>query len=144
MEKFSTRIRKLRKQYGFTQKQLGEAIGGDVSTYQNYEYNKAEPSVETLVVLADIFHVSIGYLLGRENNDEKIMSDPSLTSLGFGERLRVLRKKNGYTLEQMAKAVNRTTRMYCYYESGGGYPTLQGVLNLADLLHVSIDDLIGQ
>ncbi|WZY01568.1 helix-turn-helix transcriptional regulator [Bacillus sp. FSL W7-1360] len=36
-----------------------------LSTYANWEYDKANPSPEMLVQIADLYDVSVDYLLGR-------------------------------------------------------------------------------
>lgn len=38
------------------------------STYSNYEYDKREPDNETLVKLANLFDVSLDYLLGKTDD----------------------------------------------------------------------------
>ena len=70
MERFSTRIKELRKQHNLTQEQLGQVI--DVSKYSIllYEKGKNYPDVRGLIGLADYFGVSTDYLLGRTDNQE--------------------------------------------------------------------------
>lgn len=74
------RIRKLRKEKGYTMKQLGEAIGVAESTVSLYENGKREPDNETLKKLADIFNVSVDYLVERSNFrnalDEQLSNEP--------------------------------------------------------------------
>ena len=40
------------------------------TTYSSYEQNKSEPSIETLIKLADYYNVSLDYLVGREFANE--------------------------------------------------------------------------
>ena len=40
------------------------------STYQHYENERAEPSIETLCKLADFYNVTLDYLVGREFNND--------------------------------------------------------------------------
>ncbi len=64
------RIKELRKKEKITAKQLGEAIGVAESTMSLYENGKREPDHDTLIKLADIFNVSVDYLLGRSDFTE--------------------------------------------------------------------------
>ena len=63
------RLKKCRKEKGLTQGQA--AIYCDITekTYQNYELMTREPKIEILSRIADLFSVSIDYLVGR--TDEK-------------------------------------------------------------------------
>lgn len=61
----SERLKNCRKKLGFTQMQV--AISCDISekTYQNYELMQREPKIEILIKIADLYDVSIDYLVGR-------------------------------------------------------------------------------
>lgn len=48
-----------------TQQQLAARLSLAKSTISQYENNINEPDLKTLVELADIFEVSVDYLLGR-------------------------------------------------------------------------------
>ena len=61
------RIRELRKARNLTMKQLGGMLGLAESTVSQYETGKRQPDNETLLVLGEIFGVTVGYLLGVEN-----------------------------------------------------------------------------
>ena len=56
-------IRTLRKQGGFTQEQLAEALGVSVSAVHKWESGKATPELETLVDIAEFFETSVDALL---------------------------------------------------------------------------------
>lgn len=67
LEKIISRVLKeLREQYQFTQKQVAEKLGVVYQTYQSYELGINLPSLENFVKLADIYDVSLDYLLGRK------------------------------------------------------------------------------
>lgn len=63
---FQRRLQEQRKLYRYTQKQMAEFLGITQPSYIRYENGSAEPSLETLVKLADIFDVSVDFLLGRK------------------------------------------------------------------------------
>ena len=59
------RLKELRKKHRYTQKEIGAMCGvSDISVYK-CETDKTEPNIDTLCKLADIYNVSIDYLLGR-------------------------------------------------------------------------------
>lgn len=57
------RIRQLRKQNNFSQKQLAKLLNVSNSTICNYETGVSKPDLSILVQLATIFNVSIDYLM---------------------------------------------------------------------------------
>lgn len=56
----------LRRKKGLSQTAVAEKVGVSVQAYQKYEYGDADPTIDTLLKLADFFGVSVYYLLGRE------------------------------------------------------------------------------
>ncbi|MBQ7579902.1 MAG: helix-turn-helix transcriptional regulator [Clostridia bacterium] len=60
------RIRDLREDRDLRQKDVANAIGVDQRSLSNYETGKTIPDAETVIALADFFHVSTDYLLGRD------------------------------------------------------------------------------
>ena len=65
MRSIGERIAKLRKQCGLTQEQLAELLQCSVQKEDDWESGGKEPDLESLLRLADIFHVSTDELLGR-------------------------------------------------------------------------------
>ena len=65
----SKRLKECRKEKRYTQVQV--AIYCDITekAYQNYELMTREPKLEILVRIADLYGVSLDYLVGR--TDEK-------------------------------------------------------------------------
>lgn len=59
-------LQQLRKSRGLTQDDLAEILGISLSSYQKYERDAISPSYETLRKIADFYHVTTDYLLGRE------------------------------------------------------------------------------
>ena len=49
---------------------MAELLGVTERHYQKIEYGHINVSATTLILLADYFHVTTDYLLGREDTDE--------------------------------------------------------------------------
>lgn len=64
---FPNRLRRLRERRRMNQKALGECCGLSKSMIGKYERGEKEPSIGTLIELANFFEVSVDYLLGRQN-----------------------------------------------------------------------------
>lgn len=64
------RIALLRKEFGFNQRELGIKLGVGQTTVSAWETGKNEPDNDSMHKMAQLFHCSIGYLMGYENNHQ--------------------------------------------------------------------------
>lgn len=66
------RLKSCRKEKGLTQGQV--AIYCDITekTYQNYELMTREPKLDILIRIADLYKVSLDYLVGRTDDKRPI------------------------------------------------------------------------
>lgn len=60
------KLKELRKQNNLTQSDIASIINSTQRTYSGYELGTSEPNIETLCKLADYYHVSLDYLVGRD------------------------------------------------------------------------------
>ena len=61
---FHKKLKQLRIEKGLTQKRLGELVNKKESTVRMWELDKNEPTLSTLIRLADIFDVTLDELVG--------------------------------------------------------------------------------
>ena len=66
MVDFSQRLKQLRLDKHLTQAQVAGRVGVTASMISSYETDLRLPSYEVMVRLADLFGVTVDYLLGRE------------------------------------------------------------------------------
>lgn len=59
-------LKKAREAAHYTQAQAAVALNVSDGTYKNYEQGKREPNNAILLRIADLYHVSTDYLLGRD------------------------------------------------------------------------------
>lgn len=67
MVEFSRRLKRLRKDKHMTQAQAAQRIGVTASMVSSYETDIRLPSYEVLIRLADVFGVTVDYLLCRQD-----------------------------------------------------------------------------
>lgn len=60
------RVKALRRSRGLNQVQLAEKLGVKKQSISNWENDNIMPSIDMLIKIADFFHVSTDYLLGRD------------------------------------------------------------------------------
>ena len=64
------RVYDLREDSDLTQKKIAEYLGFHPNVYRRYEKGVREFPLELIVKLADYYHVSTDYLLGRTDRPE--------------------------------------------------------------------------
>jgi transcriptional regulator, cro/CI family len=67
MEKFHEKLKVLRKKQGLTQKEVADYVGIKQNSYSDWENGKTEPSLRKLLILVDLYSVSLDWLVGRNN-----------------------------------------------------------------------------
>lgn len=60
-------LRTIREELGISQKALAEKLGVSHTNIYNYEMGRTEPSIEMLKLIAEILGVTVGYLVGAED-----------------------------------------------------------------------------
>ena len=60
----------------------------------------------------------------------------------FSEKLQLLRKGKGLTQEEMAERLNVSRQAVAKWESGQAYPDISNLIQISDLMNVSVDYLV--
>ena len=86
------RIRDLRLERGFSQRELAAAVGIAPNTLSQYENEKREPDLKTLECIADFLNVSIDCIMGRNREtpvptDEDGLSETAKRFMGLVDGL---------------------------------------------------------
>ena len=63
---FLPKLRDLREDHDMKQKEIAAVLGIDQRVYSTYETGKRDIPLHHLITLADFYHVSVDYLLGRK------------------------------------------------------------------------------
>lgn len=106
------KLRELRLQNGYTQKQMAELLNLSTNGYQNYELGTREPSLQILCKIADILGVSLDYLLGREN--EKAVAPKGTTDVATNF-IKELKLENDKRFKDLAKLYAHLPDMHRTY-----------------------------
>ena len=68
--KFHENLLRLRQKKGLKQQEVATGTGLSLRGYQNYERGLREPSLSTLIALADFYDLSLDELVCRERRGE--------------------------------------------------------------------------
>lgn len=69
------RIRQLRTDSRLTQRDVAALINVNLLTYKGYENCRSEIPIFYLMRIADLFNVSLDYIIGRTNKKEDFYED---------------------------------------------------------------------
>lgn len=72
--KIGDTIAKLRKEKGWTQNELAEKLQVSDKAISKWESNKGDPSIEFLPIMAELFNVTLDYLMIGKEQEEKIVT----------------------------------------------------------------------
>lgn len=65
---FNERIKELRKSLGINQVEFGNRLNVTKQCVSNWENGNIQPSIDMLIKICSVFHVSSDYLLGIKND----------------------------------------------------------------------------
>ncbi|TPR39897.1 XRE family transcriptional regulator [Apilactobacillus micheneri] len=69
--KLGKQLKKIRKQNGLTQEELAERIYSSYQSVSNWERDKSSPNIETLIIIAKEFNISIDDLLALDKSNSQ-------------------------------------------------------------------------
>jgi len=80
-------IRRIRKEKGWSQKELGEMIGSHLSHVNRIETGKYKPSLDVLKKIADVLEVSLDHLV---SDKEEAFKEVKIEDKSMAERIKLL------------------------------------------------------
>lgn len=113
MAEFKDRIYALRKSQNLSQGELALKLGEE-KTYvmiSLYEKGTRMPKISTLLKLADIFDVSVDYLLGRTDNPHGITTKVIVNGHEVSVEGDCREYPNGMTHEQVLKTLDKLIKL---------------------------------
>lgn len=77
---FAQRLRTLREEKGWTQAEFGAQLGGvetplPPATISSWEQADKRPTVDTVMRMADLFGITVDFLLGRESKPKVVVNE---------------------------------------------------------------------
>lgn len=142
MKSVSNRMKLLRNEQQFTQKQVAEATGIKEDDYKNYEQNKANPSIDSLIAIAEFYQVSLDFLL--ELTESRISNYGQGQRVPFSQKIGELRNKCFLSTQQLTDELGLSRRMIAYYEEGKKAPSLETLIKIAQFFEVTVDEMVGR
>lgn len=138
--KFAERLTEIMFDRKISAENLAKIIGVNPSTVRDWKRGKFLIGLTNLIKLADALECSIDFLAGR---DETILAYAPQKSPPFYERLRVVMEECGITRYRVVHGTRIGEASFSEWKQGKD-PHINSLVELADLLEVSIDYLVGR
>lgn len=138
---FSETLKDLLEENNLNNKQFSKAVGISEPCLSLYIKYNNPPSVKHLVMIADYFHCSTDFLLGREPFKENLTFR---TCPPFSERIHALENFMKYSPKDFYSLPDISKSSYFSWKSGKRQPSLENVLALADICKRRVDYILGR
>lgn len=110
--KIGSTIKNLRKQNHLTQYQLAKELQMSRTTITNYENDYSSPDLDTLVALANYFHVSTDYLLSNQSAPNMATIPEKAIGPADREQLRFWHYFNRLNMENQDLIIGNMIQMF--------------------------------
>lgn len=140
----SKRLKTLRLDAGYTQKEIAEKLNVLRTNYRRWENGERNPKKESLEKLASIFGVSVSYLLGETDVKDLDSFKKNESKMLFCERVKELRLEAGYTQKKLAELLNINQPRIVEWEKGKINPNKESLGKLAVVFNVAVSYLLGE
>ena len=139
------RLRELQRAEKLTQQELADIAEVSKRTIQNWEDGTSNIKPKKAKKLADYFGVSVGYLLGYDDNDfeKQIRIDALNDIINQMNRLKELRKEKGLTQTDLAELLEVTKLTISNWENGKHEIKADKANEIANLFNVPVSYLLG-
>ena len=141
MSEFVERLEGLMFERGVNKKMLAQEAQINATCISHYLLGKRFPTVESLLKLADYFHRSTDFLLGREEENCNLTFKQCPP---FSERLAVLKEEAGGSAQSFYRGLHISKTCYYSWLSGERKPTLDNIITLATNLDCRVDYILGR
>lgn len=99
---FDNNLKELRKENGYSQREVAEVISVSQRVYSNYERGEKEPSIDTLIKLSKLFKTTIDYILCNENKRISTMEE---NEMKIFNKYNKLEPKNKDIIEEVMESL---------------------------------------
>lgn len=133
------RIKDLREDNDYKQRDVFNYIRCCETTYRKYEHGTWEIPSDKLIKLAELYNVSLDYLTERAQ-DKGCFRSPQYT---VPQMLFSLRREHHKSQEDISNFLQCVRSMYSEYEEGAVRISVSMLMKLADFYEVSLDYMCG-
>lgn len=125
---------------GISQYELAVRLGVAQSAVGGWESGKREPGLDSLQEIANLFDVTVDYLLGRDTTNSRQENLKKIVS----ERIRKERENKGLSQLELAEFLGISNTTLSQYENAQRMPSDDVKIKLAEIFDCTVDYLLGR
>lgn len=137
------KLKEIREYEDFSLSEIAQKILVSKSSYADWESARAVIPLKHMVSLANIYHVSLDYLLGLSNDMSKILEKRVLNPLKVSKNIKSFRVEKGLTQEQMAQELFVSRCTLSRYETNNLLISTTCIYELCKKYNLSVDKMLG-
>lgn len=131
---------------GYTYTTLAFILGCAENTTRCWMTGKKTPGLTRIIEMAVLFNCSTDYLLGLSKDFEELKVESNSIDISvalefMGERIR--KAQSGYSNNKLAQELEVKQSTVCNWIGGRSIPNIQYIIEIAQLLNVSTDYILG-
>jgi transcriptional regulator with XRE-family HTH domain len=131
------KIKNLRTIKGITQDEMAKQLNINRTSLSNWEIGRADPDLETLIMLADFFNVTVDLLLFPDDSFKNIVDATKREQYLIGERIKQRRLFRNLSQPDFARILSKTVETLIELENNNT-PTGNIPYEFANLLAVCL------
>ncbi len=128
------KIREIREERGMSLSDLSAKTNLSVSFLSEIENGRKKPSLKSLDKIAEVLNINKTLLLDMDTEN----------GIEMGEKIRLLRNKNKWTLAQLAEKTGYSTSYISDIERGKVIPSVDAIKKLSDIFDVPANTILEQ
>lgn len=136
------KLKELRDYEAKTQKETAESLKVARATYAGWESGKDIIPLNKLNELANIYNVSLDYLVGLTETPEFREKKVNFDTKAISENIKLIRMSHKLSQEELGKSLNTSQSNIHKYENGKSVITTMYAIELAKNYHYPLDRLI--
>lgn len=138
------RLKEIRETQEYTQLEIANKLNIQRGTYASWECGNDIISTKQLYKLANLYQVSIDYLVNLTNVNNLIVNNRPINLTKIGNNLMHIRQIANLSQLQIAESIGINQSTWWGYEHGKTLITLTSLIALAQKYNYSIDWILGR
>ncbi len=138
------KLKEIRERKGFTQEKIADFLKVNRSTYSGWEIGKDIIPLSKLNDLANFYHTSLDYLIGRSPTLEEVKQVQSISMTSVANHLKDVRKSHNLSQKKLADRITTSQPNIHKYENKKSLITTYYALEFCKQYDHSLDKLVGR